>query len=189
MLAGSWTSAYGAWRIPTVSKPATPPGADGTWNSSSWVGLDGTYGTFDVLQVGIQQREGADGTPFYVAWYEWYTPPFRNPPRYRNQVNIDNFPVGPGDEVVGVIEYRDGLGHVHLGNLSNGKYFTIVLQPPANASFIGNTAEWVMEAPDKGEPATSLPKFTPVVFSNGLATGAGGAAGTPAAGDTWNVPA
>src|SRR5262249_51688993 len=46
---GTWTAAVGIWRVPTVSKSAMPPGTAGDWNSSSWVGIDGTYGSNDVL--------------------------------------------------------------------------------------------------------------------------------------------
>ena len=30
---------------------------------------------------------------------------------------------------------------------------------PANATFSGNTTEWIMEAPDGGIPTASLPAF------------------------------
>jgi hypothetical protein len=72
VLPGTWSTTVGAWKIPTVSKPSEPQGQEGGWNSSSWIGLDGTFGSNDVLQAGIEQRVAANGTASYVAWYEWW---------------------------------------------------------------------------------------------------------------------
>src|SRR3984957_1160021 len=43
-----------------------------------------------------------------------------------------------------------------------------------------------MDAPDGGEPATSLPIFTPLTFTNAICCGQG-AAGNPSAGDIYNI--
>jgi hypothetical protein len=185
VVSGTWTGAYGVWRVPSVTRPVTPPGTDGTWNSSSWIGIDGTFGSNDVLQAGVQQSVDAAGNASYVAWYEWYVLPKAGYPSYVYQTNIPNFPIGPGDEVVASIEYGAGQGHIHFGNLSNGKYFTQTLAAPPTASVSGNTVEWIMEAPNFGEPPnggkaeTSLPAFSPVVFSSFLGTGPNGAVTQP----------
>ena len=71
---GAWACAVGIWRVPTVSKPSSPPGTSGGWDSSSWVGIDGTYGSNDVLQAGVQQQVSNSGDTSYVAWFEWYVP-------------------------------------------------------------------------------------------------------------------
>ena len=82
-------------------------------------------------------------------------------------------------------------GEIIFGNMDRGHYFTIVVAPPPGASFSGNSAEWIVEAPNTGEPGTSLPRFTPVVFSTAFATGPGTGAvnktGDPANGDTTNI--
>jgi hypothetical protein len=44
-----------------------------------------------------------------------------------------------------------------------------------------------MEAPNKGEPTTSLPAFTPVVFSAAVGTGPGNGDANPANGDVTNI--
>jgi hypothetical protein len=45
-----------------------------------------------------------------------------------------------------------------------------------------------MEAPDGGEPTSSLPRFTPVQFTSAFACGADGrTVGNPQNGDTWTV--
>ncbi len=74
VLPGRWTTAMGAWVIPTVSKPTEAQGQEGGWNSASWVGIDGDslVGSTDVLQAGIEQRVSSDGSASYTAWYEWF---------------------------------------------------------------------------------------------------------------------
>ena len=80
------------------------------------------------------------------------------------------------------------LGVITLVNETTGKNIQIVLVPPPGATASGNTIEWIMEAPDTGEPESSLPKFTPVVFTSAVASGALGVdAGNPQFGDTANI--
>ncbi len=55
------------------------------------------------------------------------------------------------------------------------------------AAFTGNTAEWIMEAPDFGEPISSLPKFSQVQFTGAQCSGPGGASSDPSQGDVWTV--
>jgi Peptidase A4 family len=188
---GTFTAAFGIWRVPTVSKSAMPPGTAGDWNSSSWVGIDGIYGSNDVLQAGVQQEVSANGGASYTPWYEWFAPKVNGSPDYINQTNIDNMEIEPGDEVFCGIYYvaqQAGLqGEVLFGNTTRGHYFSIVLAPPPGASFSGNSAEWIMEAPNAGEPGTSLPRFSPVVFSTAFASAAAGGSGDPANGDTNNI--
>lgn len=188
-IAGNWTDDVGIWRVPAVSIPETPPGTNGGWDSSSWVGIDGAYGSNDVLQAGVQQSVAGDGSTTYVAWYEWYAPKVQGSPAYIYQTNIDNLEIQPGDEVFAGIHYRDGKGLVMFGNVDRGHYFDIVIDPPPGASMSGNSVEWIMEAPNSGEPGTSLPRFTPVIFSAAMASpaAAGAPGGDPAHGDTYDI--
>ena len=188
-IAGTWTDAVGIWRVPTVRIPETPAGTDGGWDSSSWVGIDGTYGSNDVLQAGVQQSVAGDGSTTYVAWYEWFAPKVNGSPDYIYQTNIDNLEVQPGDEVFAGIHYRNGQGFVMFGNADRGHYFSIQLAPPPGATMSGNSVEWIMEAPNTGEPGTSLPAFTPVAFSAGMGTPAqqGAPGGDPSGGDTTDI--
>jgi hypothetical protein len=71
---GNWVTASGSWTVPTVSRPSEAQGTEGGWNSSSWVGIDGAYGSDDVLQAGVQQKVDANGNASYVAWFEWFAP-------------------------------------------------------------------------------------------------------------------
>ena len=185
---GKWTSIIGTWNVPTVSKPSEPQGTEGGWNSSSWIGLDGFFFTDDVLQCGIQQRVTAQGVAEYVAWYEWYAPITSGSPGYVYQTNIANFPVSPGNQISATVQYvGTTAGSLSMGNNTTGKHFSITLAPPPGASFSGGSCEWIMEAPDGGEPTSSLPKFTPVTFSSALACGPNSATANPQSGDTLNI--
>jgi hypothetical protein len=187
---GTWAHAVGIWRVPTVGVPSTPAGTEGGWDSSSWVGIDGTYGSNDVLQAGIQQSVGAGGSTTYVAWYEWFAPKVNGSPDYIFQTNIENMPIEPGDEVFVGVHYQNGQGFVMLGNVDRGRYFSIQLAPPPGASFSGNSVEWIVEAPNTGEPGTSLPRFTPVNFTAAMGSDADSTVAADAkAGDTTNVVA
>jgi len=190
---GKWTSIIGYWKIPTVSEPTEAQGNEGGWNSSSWLGLDGFFFSNDVLQAGVQQRVIPIpflnvGIPIYVAWYEWFAPPHPNSPGYIYQTNIANFPVQPGDEVYCSVQYNGNVsGLISFANDRTGQHFSITLAPPPGANFNGQSAEWIMEAPDGGEPTSSLPKFTPVTFTSALACGPNNAFTNPQTGDIMNI--
>ncbi|HEY0777258.1 MAG TPA: G1 family glutamic endopeptidase, partial [Gemmatirosa sp.] len=184
---GTWDNATGIWRVPTVDRPSTPQGSSGGWNSSSWVGIDGTYGSNDVLQAGVQQAVSGGGDASYVPWFEWFVPNQSGPPSYIFQTNIADMRIDPGDEVFCLVQYVGRQGEVLFGNVDRGHYVSLVLAPPPGASFSGNSAEWIVEAPNAGEPTTSLPRFTPVVFSTAVATNPLGTDGNPANGDTTNI--
>jgi hypothetical protein len=173
---GTVNGVIGLWHVPTVSVPSEPQGLEGGWNSASWCGIDGfNIGIVsnDVLQAGIEQRILSPGSaPVYVAWFEWFAPQQPNSPPYIFQTNIPNFPVSPGDEIYCAVQYSGNTaGTVSLANYTTGQHFSITLAPPPGATFAGNSVEWVMEAPDGGEPISSLPEFTPVAFTDCLSCG------------------
>jgi hypothetical protein len=60
---------------------------------------------------------------------------------------------------------------LYFANDTTGEHFSITLAAPPGATFDGNTAEWIMEAPDGGEPVSSLPAFTPVTFTDAICCG------------------
>jgi Peptidase A4 family len=171
---GTWTTCLGSWIIPTVSVPPEPQGLEGGWNSSSWVGIDGMFTSNDVLQAGVEQKVDASGFPSYIAWYEWYAPPVSGSPPYIYQTNIPNFFVQPGQMVYCCVHYiNHTAGCISFANDATGEHFSITLAPPPGASFNASSCEWIMEAPDGGEPVSSLPRFTPVIFTGGIACGPG----------------
>jgi hypothetical protein len=186
---GQWATVLGFWHIPAVSKPPEPQGTEGGWNSSSWIGIDG-FGSNDVLQAGIQQRVTANGQAQYIAWYEWYAPPQTNSPGYVWQTNITNFPVSAGQQVYCSVQYINNktAGHLYFANDATGQHFSITLAPPPGANVAGDSMEWIMEAPDGGEPVASLPKFTPVQFATALGCSANAqTVGNPQSGDYINI--
>lgn len=168
---GEWSGNAGAWTVPTVSQPTEPQGTRvGGWSSGLWVGIDGYDLNFafsnDVLQAGVRQTVNANGQASYYAWYEWFAPQQPNSPGYIFETPITNLDVSPGQKMFCMVNYvNQAAGYIFLGNETTGKHFSITLAPPPGATFAGNTIEWIMEAPDGGEPLTSLPKFTPVNFS------------------------
>jgi hypothetical protein len=190
---GKWTSIIGYWTIPTVSAPTEPQGTEGGWNSSSWLGLDGFFYSNDVLQAGIQQRvisipPFGITIPIYVAWYEWFAPAQSGSPNYIYQTNIANFPVKPGDQVYCSVQYNGTTsGIISFANETTGQHFSITLAPPPGANFNGQSCEWIMEAPDGGEPTSSLPKFSSVTFTSALACGPNNATANPQSGDIMNI--
>jgi hypothetical protein len=189
---GSWTGIVGFWNVPSVSKPSEPQGLEGGWNSSSWLGIDGfdvNIVSDDVLQAGIQQIVNANGQASYVAWFEWFAPLQPNSPPYIYQTNITNFPVSPGQQIYCSVQYinNNTAGYLYLANQTTGHHFSITLAPPPGATFKGNSIEWVMEAPDGGEPESSLPKFSQVQFTSAIGCGPNNAIGNPLKADTANI--
>jgi len=189
--AGPWSSVIGYWHIPTVSEPSEPQGTEpgGGWKSSSWLGLDGAFISNDVLQAGIEQFVNIAGQASYVAWYEWYAPVQPTSPPYIYQTNITNFPVSPGQQVYCSVQYINNktAGYIYFANEATGQHFSITLAPPPGANFNGDTAEWIMEAPDGGEPFTSIPKFAPVQFTSAISCGPNSTTGNPQNGNTVNL--
>ncbi|OJA84389.1 hypothetical protein BGV71_12420 [Burkholderia ubonensis] len=111
-------------------------------------------------------------------------------PPYIYQVNIPNFPVSPGDTVFCSVQYINNgtAGHLSFANDTTGEHFSLTIVPPPGATFDGNSAEWIMEAPDGGLPTAALPSFTPVQFTTALACGADGrTVGNPQNGDSWTI--
>ena len=77
-----------------------------------------------------------------------------------------------------------------FGNVDRGRYFSIQIPPLPGASFSGNRVEWIVEAPNTGEPGTSLPRFTPVNFTAALGSDANDTVTAgPKTGDTTNIVA
>ena len=168
VIQGPWNGVIGFWVIPTVTIPTEPQGAEGGWNSSSWVGIDGFSapgytGSNDVLQAGIQQHIDGGGNVSYVAWYEWFAPQQKSSPAYIFQTNITNFPVSPGQTVYCSAQYVNGSGYLYFANDTTGQHFSITLNAPPGANASGNSAEWIsVRGPlTTARPTSSLPKFTP----------------------------
>jgi Peptidase A4 family len=189
VVSGFWTGAVGSWVIPAVTEPLQPQGTEGGWNSASWVGIDGAFGSDSVLQAGVEQWVDGDGSAHYGAWFEWFAAPQSDSPPYVYQTNIPNFTVRPGQTVYCSVLYvsNDTAGQVTFANETTGQHFSITLAPPPGATLSGLTAEWIMEAPDGGEPIASLPIFTPVVFTSATCCGPFNTTGSAEYGIIFNI--
>lgn len=194
---GPYTGAVGMWQVPSVLRPPWPPSSSedpDAYMSSSWIGLDGysiSVDSNDVLQAGVEQDVDGSGHAHYYAWYEWYVDidaEKKIGPKYVFQVSIPTVPVTAGDEIFVSVQYiGKSFGYLWLANRTTGKHFVIILAPPPNADFAGNTVEWIMEDPNGGEDETSLTKFTPVIFTSAIACTAAGGTNNPANCDTLNI--
>jgi len=195
---GPYTGAVGMWKVPSVLRPPWPPSGSGdpdAYMSSSWIGLDGynisVDNSNDVLQSGVGQDIDGNGHAHYNAWYEWFVDidvEKNIGPKYVSEVSIPTVPVKAGDEIFVSVQYiGKSFGYIWLANRTTGKHFAIVLAPPPNADFAGNTVEWIMEDPNGGEDYTSLAKFTPVIFTSAIACTAAGGTSNPENCDTLNI--
>jgi|SRR5450631_278355 Peptidase A4 family len=171
LMKGNWIGVSATWTVPTVRRPGTPPGKDGEWNSTSWIGIGG-YLSSDVLQIGIQQYVDTNGKSWYQPWFEWFAPKQIGSPYYVDQVDIYNFSVAAGDQIACEVRYGDngqGVrgGWVRMENVSTRRpRFEVFLAPPLGATLKGDSIEWILEAPNAGVPDTVLPDYTPVSFAN-----------------------
>jgi hypothetical protein len=164
-----WTYVFAIWHVPAVSEPDSAQGPEGGWNSSTWVGIDGSpsKSSNDVLQAGTGQDLTSDGSPYYYAWIEWFAPSQSNSPDYIKELKVTNFPVSPGDEIYCVAQYinSNSKGRIFLLNMTTNYYFTIDLNPPPGASFNGYSLEWIMEVTTEKNQLSSLPQFSPIEFN------------------------
>jgi hypothetical protein len=161
----------GEWTVPDCA-PAPIPGV-GDYYSAEWVGIDGypNSGTpyQDLVQAGTESNF-VGGNPSVYAWFEWVPDP---------QISLDGLPVAAGDLVYCVIcvevinEQTWAL--FFLLNETTGAYTAFSYQIPQFAKFLGNCAEWIVEAPSLGSilggPTTVLPlaEFGAVYFDGAAA--------------------
>ena len=175
-----------------MTSPSAPAGTDGGWDSSSWVGIDGTYGSNDVLQAGVQQSVGRrrlDDLRRVVRVVRADRSP--GSPAYIYQTNIDNLPIEPGDEVFAGVHYQNGQGYVMFGNVDRGP----LLQHPAGCPARRDVQRQQRGVDRRGlrtaaSRERALPRFTPVNFTAAMGSDANATASAdPDTGDTSNIVA
>jgi hypothetical protein len=135
--------------IPAV----TAPSSSGSYYAAEWVGIDG-FNSGDVLQAGVET--GASGSSSgYNAWIEWY-------PNYETAISL---PVGPGDDMfIEVWDVSSTVGYAFLENITTGQYQEYELTAPSGTKLVGNSAEWVIEAPGVNGSQSSLADYHYDVF-------------------------
>jgi len=139
----SYTKILSEWLVSAVQQ------AIGTCTSvdvsATWVGLDGTGGSSDVLQAGTEAdaycSRGVASANYY-AWFEWYP---------ANEYEITNFAVYPGAPVFVVLQATSATtGTATFVNLQSNQYTTVGLSAPSGTTLKGNSAEWIVERPSTG---------------------------------------
>jgi hypothetical protein len=189
------TSVLGSFQIPQISQPSEAAVFDegfNGWEMSVWIGLGGYLPTNsnNLLQVGVTRQLLTNGMWGCFAWYEWWIAGNKagtGVPQYTYQSVPLGLTVSPGDTVLcsaGYVLDQNGQpvgGHIYMGNQTTGLYASPAILPvPAGAVFSGGSVEWIVEAPDGGEwgsfgqPKSSLPAFSPVVFDATVACGTQG---------------
>jgi len=153
----SWV--HGDWTIPNVDAPT-----ENQWYySASWIGIDG-YGGTDVCQAGVvcEAYRTSNGTVVrnMFPWLEWAPAP---------EVQITNFPVDYGDFITAVVCAGPGAGGtnaaVYFMNRTTGAYTSLTFTAPAGTSLVGNTAEWIVEAPLVNGQQSSMADYGQVSFT------------------------
>jgi len=146
-----FTYVTGSWAVPRAY-PQNWAWTGSTWSTSAqkdsnefksgtWVGIDGYHTSHDVLQAGTGQRctVNSDGSleHYTFPWFEWYPD---------DAQRLEGFDVNPGESVtVQVASLGDDEGLIFFYNESNCTYTSVFVEIPDNATFKGDTAEWIIE--------------------------------------------
>ena len=147
---------------------------DSNWEySSSWVGIDG-YASSDVLQAGVEADVVCSGSyvqTYYAPWYEWYP---------NASTRITNLTATPGQSFyVHVWATSQTAGHAYLQNLTTDESVSLNFTAPSGTELLGESAEWILEAPTINSSLATLPLYGLDYFSAGTSTTLGKNVFTP----------
>ncbi|HJU15329.1 MAG TPA: G1 family glutamic endopeptidase [Stellaceae bacterium] len=147
----------GDWVIPNIDAPST----NQWYYCANWIGLDGD-GSGDVCQAGVECdvfRCGNTLAHAYYPWWEWFP---------LAEVQITNFPIEPGD-LVSVLLCTSGAdataASVFFANRTTGAATSFAFNAPEGTRLVGNSAEWVVEAPTVDGAPGALADYGEVFFS------------------------
>jgi hypothetical protein len=161
--AGSFYYVMGDFTVPRVTQAVGA--CTGNWDyGATWVGIDG-YGSGDVLQAGVDMDAycgGAGVFSDYGAWYEWYP---------AGEAEIGGIAVSPGDDVfVEIWNTNPVQGGVYMVDYNANQAVTLGFGPPPGYGLIGNSAEWIVEAPGLvGGGGTTLANYSQEFLANAFA--------------------
>jgi hypothetical protein len=148
----SATWVMGQWTVPSVVAPGS-----GNYYSAAWVGIDGTFGSQDVLQVGTE-HDIRNGSYTLYPWWEWF-------PSNPFEVQITNLPVQPGHVMFGMVCVESPTsGTIYLLNVTTGATVSFGVTAQAPTSLVGNVAEWIVEAPAVNGIIAPLAAYGAVYF-------------------------
>jgi len=210
----TFTGVGGMWVVPSASQPHGGPFAGGEkigstflgdinrWESSAWVGIDGAdtidgVTSKEIFQAGTEhdlfEFEGFGADTWKAVrymWTEWYPQP---------GAIVGGVSVSPGDLVSVEMRILQRLPNVSVGtasllNLTSGAFAPVFMFGPGTVnpkgpSFIGDSAEWIVETPQIGMSGTSpllseLPYLGIVSFFESFAADSTGASVSGATGTT-----
>ena len=161
------TNVTGSYNVPMVADCVTKVPNIRTW-SSNWVGIDGystsTYaGSTDVFQIGTSSDAacnevfgGAHG--LYYAWIEWFPGP---------AAIIKNLPIYPGDSIVLTVSAGEPGKYVFtIADINRRASMAIGTGPYPGSQFVGNSIEWIVEAPTVGGSQSTLAPYLNCAWQN-----------------------
>jgi hypothetical protein len=148
----------GDWIVPDVDAPTQ----NQWYYCASWIGIDGD-GSGDVFQAGVEcevYRSGSTIKRNIYPWWEWYPTP---------EIQITNFAVSPGDLITMILCSASGAGSttgsVYITNRTTGLSTSAQLTAPSGTKLVGNSAEWIVEAPTVGGSQSAIADYGETFFS------------------------
>jgi len=141
---------FAQWVVPVAQQAFGV--CDGGWDYSvQWDGFDGVTSN-DVLQAGTSADaccsttatcidiNGAANNTDYFSWFEWFPGPM---------IAVSIPAVRPGDLVSSYVWFTTAppFGHAYLVNYTLAQAGAYAFYAPAGTSFLGDSAEWVVERP------------------------------------------
>ena len=147
----------GDWVVPNVDAPTQ----NHWYYCASWIGIDGD-GSGDVCQVGVEcevYQSGNSITRHIYPWWEWYPLP---------EVQITNLGVSPGDMVTALICTTGAnatSATAFFSNRTTGASTSFAFNAPQGTKLVGNSAEWIVEAPTVGGAQSAIADYGEVFFS------------------------
>jgi hypothetical protein len=136
--------------IPQVTNPT----CSGWDYAAEWVGIDG-WNSNDVLQAGIGTDAACGNAQTTYAWIEWY-------PYSESEIPLA---VAPGDDMfIEVWDTSSTVGYAYVENISTGQVEEYKLTAPNGYKLVGNSAEWIVEAPGVNGSQATLADFGYDIF-------------------------
>jgi hypothetical protein len=115
-----------------------------------------------VCQIGFEcevYRSGSSVVRNVYPWWEWFP---------ESEVAITNFSASPGDMVTALLCTSGGGAtdaSAYFTNRTTGATTSLSFSAPAGTSLVGNSAEWVVEAPTVGGQQSAVADYGEVFFS------------------------
>jgi hypothetical protein len=161
---GGLYEVFGEWPIPHVSN--VPGGGSHSEYSGLWVGLDNGFISSDLLQAGSSHEihyVSSHGTSrSYHVFIEFRAG------SSGSAVIESNGPIQPGDVLdtevwpcnanIG-IDFTAPYGCFYFSNLTGNWTLIDQLPKPGGSSFVGDSAEWIMETPSINHQLSNLANF------------------------------